>query len=91
MRRTILSCLSLEARDNPSGPDIADPYGTNVPPPDPTITLPVYVVSDTMDVATGAGAGIGDVVAPSDTTGILGINSVYKVPLLESTLGGPNP
>lgn len=35
--RTRLFCTVLETRDNPSGPDLVDPYGgTSTPPANPT-------------------------------------------------------
>ncbi len=64
--RTRLSVLNLEARDNPSGPDLVYPYGSTV----------VVAPTDTSTTATTTP----DTTAPTTTTGTIDpalLNSLY--------------
>ena len=73
--RTRLSVLNLEARDNPSGPDLIDPYGA--------VATPVVTTNTTVAVDTTIAGVVGGATAVGTTT--TDANSIYKVPV-DSTL-----
>ena len=96
--RTRLSVMTLESRENPSGPALVPPYTTGAPPAasGPATTGAATTAggasiasSGTVSIATQIGAAVlGGATSSSTTTntGILGNNSITGQPLLESTL-----
>jgi hypothetical protein len=66
--RTRLFCTVLEARDNPSGPDLVDPYGGTPPAPPPP--------ADPGTMGDGAGA-LGNVGAGDQVIDPVLLDSLY--------------
>jgi hypothetical protein len=77
--RTRLSCLNLEDRANPSGPDLIDPY-TGADGTAPVVTA----TPDTTQVAVDIGSGIVAATTPTNTTTSPDTtNSIYKTDMLD--------
>jgi hypothetical protein len=74
--------MSLEARDNPSGPDLIDPYTVPTPPADPAQTAPPPATP--AGNAAGAILGAAATVTPSGDT-----NTIYNIPLDATLLSSP--
>lgn len=85
--RTRLNVQSLEGRDNPSGPDLIDPFTTETTTTGTATTetessgLLITVVTTTIGAIVDTTSAV-QVLGTTDTSGLTTLNSIYKVSLL---------